>query len=93
MRIYAVTLLTMALVLGSNVIVSVHAATPQIQFIHGVASGDVTSKVRFCGRKLTRMANLMYKYLNTQTLKNLISKVVSTLLLILTLLPNLWLRD
>jgi alkaline phosphatase D len=43
MRIYAVTLLTMVLVLGPNVIVSVHAVTPQIQFTHGVASGDVTS--------------------------------------------------
>ena len=43
MKIYAVTLLTMALVLGPNVIVSVHAAPPQIQFTHGVASGDVTS--------------------------------------------------
>src|SRR5437867_10092519 len=43
MRIYAVTLLTMALFCASNVNVSVHADTPHIQFTHGVASGDVTS--------------------------------------------------
>jgi len=44
MKTYVVTLLTMVVIMGPLVIMGAHADTPQIQFIHGVASGDVTSE-------------------------------------------------
>jgi alkaline phosphatase D len=44
MRTYVVTLLVMVVIMGPLVIMAAHADTPQIQFIHGVASGDVTSE-------------------------------------------------
>jgi alkaline phosphatase D len=44
MRVYVVTLLMIVVIIGPLLIMGVHADTPQIQFIHGVASGDVTSE-------------------------------------------------
>jgi len=44
MRTYVVTLLMTVVIMGPLSIVAAHADTPQIQFIHGVASGDVTSE-------------------------------------------------
>lgn len=44
MRTYVVTLLLMVVIMGPLAIMGAHADTPQIQFIHGVASGDATSE-------------------------------------------------
>jgi len=44
MRVYVVTLLMIVVIMGPLLIMGAHADTPQIQFIHGVASGDVTSE-------------------------------------------------
>ena len=44
MRTYVVTLLLMVVIMGPLAIMGAHADTPQIQFIHGVASGEVTSE-------------------------------------------------
>lgn len=44
MRTYVVTLLMMVVIMGPLAIIGAHADSPQIQFIHGVASGDVTSE-------------------------------------------------
>jgi hypothetical protein len=43
MRTYVVTLLMIVVIMGPLLIMGAHADTSQIQFIHGVASGDVTS--------------------------------------------------
>jgi alkaline phosphatase D len=44
MRVYVVTLLMIVVIMGPLLIMGAHADTPQIQFIHGVESGDVTSE-------------------------------------------------
>ena len=44
MRVYVVTLLMIVVIMGPLLIMGAHADTAQIQFIHGVASGDVTSE-------------------------------------------------
>jgi len=43
-RSFVVTLLMIVVIMGPLLIMSARADTPQIQFIHGVASGDVTSE-------------------------------------------------
>ena len=43
-RLNVVTLLMIVVIMGPLFIMFAHADTPQIQFIHGVASGDVTSE-------------------------------------------------
>src|SRR6476659_3994509 len=43
-RVYLITLVMIALVMGPVFIMGARAAIPQVHFTHGVASGDVTSK-------------------------------------------------
>jgi hypothetical protein len=42
-KVYVVTLLTMAVILGPLVVMGAHGIMPQIHFTHGVSSGDVTT--------------------------------------------------
>ena len=43
-RVYLLTLVTIALIVGPFAIMGARAAIPQIHFTHGIASGDVTSE-------------------------------------------------
>ena len=78
------------------VIIGTHAFTPQIHFTHGVASGDVASKLQTFGPRLDQDTHVsvreyLLKHPNFKKLQ--FSKIRSKPLQILTLPSNLWQGD
>lgn len=93
MRTYVVTLLMTVVIMGPLSIVAANADTPQIQFIHGVASGDVTSESAVLWAQTDKDSLLNVQVSKHPNFIKLDFKVVSTLLVILTLPPSPWLKD